>query len=529
MKTAYFFVIIILFSAINYSQINPSTSDRDSLAKLKQSILDTNRIESNTYDTNLKINVVAPDTNTKKILVQDSTAHLYNEYRGLLNDDTVYNKVDPLWKPIGKVVIQNVLLNLFDHYFMHYDWATVGLNSWNRTAIKSGFPWNSGWKWDQDRFGNNFFLHPYTGAGYFNEARASGYDYWESSIFVFGGAYMWKLFGENGGPERKPEKNDLIVTTLGGMFGGEVLYRLGSNIIDERSVGWERVGREALALFISPGRTLSRLMNGKLFNHNTEEVYQKEPLDVVLSMGGLLVDANRKFGAGSWGLLMNADFDYGNPFEKRSRKPYDYFQLRTDLNFWQGRKVVDNIIGYGILTGQNVKLGNIEVLTGIFQHFDYWDNNIFELGTMAFGGGAITKVNMADGTNLFTNLNLAFIPFAGSSTEKGPDTSQVRDYNFGSGAQFKCDLTVNVKGIFSVTLLAYYYWIHTYVGYSGENYVGILKPRIEFHIFNNVGIGFEHKMYYDDRYLRDFSPTHAVHTEQKLFITLYFADFLHNK
>jgi hypothetical protein len=199
------------------------------------------------------------------------------------------------------------------------------------------------------------------------------------------------------------------------------------------------------------------------------------------------------------------------------------------LNFWQGRKVVDNIIGYGILTGQNVKLGNIEVLTGIFQHFDYWDNNIFELGTMAFGGGAITKVNMADGTNLFTNLNLAFIPFAGSSTEKGPDTSQVRDYNFGSGAQFKCDLTVNVKGIFSVTLLAYYYWIHTYVGYSGENYVGILKPRIEFHIFNNVGIGFEHKMYYDDRYLRDFSPTHAVHTEQKLFITLYFADFLHNK
>src|ERR1035437_5558493 len=112
MNTAYIFVIIILFSAINYSQINPTTSGTDSLAKLKQSILDTNRIKSNTYDTNLKTNVVAPDTNTKKILVQDSTAHVYNEYRGLLNDDPVYNKVDPLWKPIGKVIIQNVLLNL---------------------------------------------------------------------------------------------------------------------------------------------------------------------------------------------------------------------------------------------------------------------------------------------------------------------------------------------------------------------------------------------------------------------------------
>jgi hypothetical protein len=418
MKTVYLLVIIILFSALHFAQIKPAISGPDSLTKLKKSILDTNRIKSNTYDTNLKTNVVAPDTNTKRILVQDSTAHLYNEYRGLLNDDTVYNKVDPLWKPMVKVVIENTLLNLFDHYIMNFDWAVVGFSSWNRTFINSGFPWGDEWKWDESRFANDFFLHPYTGAGYFNSARSSGYDFWESSIFVFGGAYMWKLFGENGGPERKPERNAIIATTLGGMFGGEVLYRLSSNVLDERTTGTERIGREFLAFIISPGRAVSRFINGKMFNHNTEEVYQKEPVDIVLSMGGLLVDANRQFGAGSWGLLMNADFDYGNPFEKRSRKPYDYFQLRTDFNFWQGRKVVDNIIGYGILIGQNVKLGNVEILAGIFQHFDYWDNNIFELGTMAFGGGAITKMNIADGTNLFTNLNVAFIPFAGNSTEK---------------------------------------------------------------------------------------------------------------
>ncbi|HEY3388862.1 MAG TPA: DUF3943 domain-containing protein, partial [Prolixibacteraceae bacterium] len=391
MKIMYILVLLVLVSPLYLAENNSTPVILDSLNKLKKTILDTNRLKDNVNDTNIKSNVVEADTNSKKILIQDSTAHLYNAYRGILNDDTVYNKMSPVWQPIFKVALQNTLLNLVDHYILNFDFSVVGLNSWGRTFVHSGFPWGDGWKWDEDRFGNNFFLHPYTGASYFNIARSNGYDYWESSIFVFGGAYMWKLLGENGGPEGKPEREDLIITTLGGIFGGEVLYRLGSNVIDERTTGIERVGRESLAFLLSPGRTLSRLLNGKLFNHNTEEVYQKEPLDIVLSAGALVVNNEKAFGTGTTGMLLNADFDYGNPFEKRSRKPFDFFQLRTDLNFGQGRKVIDNIIGYGILTGTNTKVGNGEVLAGLFQHFDYWDNKVFELGTMAFGGGAVTK------------------------------------------------------------------------------------------------------------------------------------------
>jgi len=414
----------------------------DTLAKLKNALKDTNEVKKATpipdaakqhvEETNVKTNVVPTDTSYKKILVQDSTAHIYNMYRGLLNDDPIYNKKAPLWQPIMKVLIQNTLVNLVDHYAIGYDWAVVGFSSWNRTAIKSGFPWNNGWKWDIDRFGNNFFLHPYTGGGYFNSARATGYNFWESSLFVFGGAYTYKLFGENGGPTRQPERNDLIATTLGGMFAGEVLYRISSNVLDERSVGAERLGREFLALLVSPGRAFTRFMNGKMFNHNTEEVYQKEPLDVVLSVGGILVNDVRTFGTGPAGIFLNADFDYGNPFEKRYRKPYDYFQLRADMNFGLGRKYVDNVVGYGILSGTNVKVGNAETLVGLFQHFDYWDNKAFELCTMSFGGGIITMLPLAKGTNLFVDAHLAAIPFAGNSTQRGPDTSQVRDYNFDS-------------------------------------------------------------------------------------------------
>ena len=520
------------------SEIN-RFSEPDTLAKLREALKDTNEVKKETpipnankqrtKETDVKTNVVPTDTSYKKILVQDSTAHIYNEYRGLLSDDPLYNKKAPLWQPIMKIEIQNALVNLVDHYLIGYDWAVVGFNSWNRTAIKSGFPWNNGWKWDNDRFGNNFFLHPYTGAGYFNSARASGYNFWESSIFVFGGAYTYKLFGENGWPDGKPERNDLIATTLGGMFAGEVLYRLSSIALDERTVGAERVGREFLALLISPGRAFTRFMNGKMFAHNTEEVYQKEPLDVVVSVGGVLVNDKNAFGVGPLGFLLNADFDYGKPFEKRHRKPYDYFQLRADMNFGLGRKFVDNVVGYGILTGTNVKVGNAEMLIGLFQHFDYWDNSLFELCTMSFGGGIITMLPLAERTNLYIDAHLAAIPFAGNSTQVITDTSQGRDYNFSGGAQAKCAITVKVGGVVSITLLSYYYWISTYVGLPGNNFIGIIKPRIEFHLFSDVGIGFEYKIIYEDRYLLHIPGYHKVNTEQKLFLTYYFADFAHNK
>lgn len=548
MKTLCILIVSLLYSVLVQAQNIPVFENNISLnhnTRLNQQMSEneinrfsdlvsrpyefSDTIQQHIEETDVKANIVPVDTNYKKILVQDSAAHNYNMYNGLLNDDPVYNKRAPLWQPITKVLVQNVLVNLVDHYIIHYDWAVVGLKSWNQTAVHSGVPWGDGWKWDQDRFGNNFFLHPYTGAGYFNSARANGYNFWESSIFVFGGAYTYKLFGENGWPDGRPERNDLIATTLGGMFAGEVLYRISSNVLDERTVGAERFGREFLALLISPGRAFSRFMNGNMFRHNTEEVYQKEPLDVVISAGGILINDQNTFGTGPIGYFFNADFDYGNPFEKRYRKPYDYFQLRADMNFGLGRKWVDNVIGYGILTGMNAKVGNFEMLFGTFQHFDYWDNKLFELGTMSFGVGVITMMPITRGTNLFMNIHIAGIPFAGNSTEKGPDTTQVRDYNFGGGAQTKCEVTLNIGGFVSATFLGYYYWINTFVGYSGNNYVGIIKPRIEFHLFSNVGIGFEHRVYYNDRYLRDLPATHQIHTEQKLFMTVYFADFAHNK
>ena len=219
MKNGYLLFLIFLVPLNLQAQFKPTFEYKTQLNQstwLNQQILNS---EINRYSD------LVPKPNGISNLDTTKTATpgtmKYNKYGDLLNDDPTYTKKRAVWFPIIQIIIQEVVLNLFDHYVMHFDWATVGFKSWNKTVLHSGLPWNDGWEWDNARFGNDFLLHPYTGASYFNAARSSGYNFWESSIFVFGGSYLWKLFGENGGPEYKPAKNSIIATTLGGMVMGE--------------------------------------------------------------------------------------------------------------------------------------------------------------------------------------------------------------------------------------------------------------------------------------------------------------------
>ncbi|HEX7572683.1 MAG TPA: DUF3943 domain-containing protein, partial [Bacteroidota bacterium] len=357
----------------------------------------------------------------------------HNMYGDLIEDNPAYIQRSPWWLCAIRVAGNNVVTWAFDRYIFNADFARIGFNSWSHN-LKTGF------EWDTDRFGMNYFFHPYSGAGYFNAARANGYDFYESVPFAFGGSLMWELFWEN----TLPSVNDLINTTVTGAFLGEVTYKLSSDFLDDRTTGSERVFRELLAGIINPGRAFGRLLQGKLTRVTTEEIYQKEPLNMTFSAGPHVVNDGRRFGAGSTDEMLTLQLDYGNPFEQRSRKLFDYFKLRGDLTIGAGRKIVDNVIGQGIMFGKNIQSGNLDVLLGAFQHYDFWDNKTFELGTIAFGAGIISKLSVSANSSLYVDVQLGLVPLAGNSTQLGPDTSQFRDYNYGGGGEGKFETTLNL-------------------------------------------------------------------------------------
>jgi hypothetical protein len=463
----------------------------------------------------------------KKSVLIDTTKH--NKYDDLLNDNPKFNKRFQLWKPALQVVGENVLLNLMDRSVLHLEFANVDFSSWKRT-LSAGFPWGSGWEWDQDRLGNNFFSHPMMGNFYFNAARSNGYDFWASTPFVFAGSYMWKIFGENG----KPEREDLINTTFDGILLGEILYRLSSNILDDRTTGIERVFREILAGLVDPVRGFNRLLQGKSFRRTNKEIYQKEPLNITLFAGMHTINnPGNAFLSGPSYKMLNAQFDYGNPFEIRSRKPYDFFRFRAELNFGAGRKIVDNITGYGILFGKNEQVGRLSLLIGGFQYYDYFDAKSFELATIAFGAGVFSKLPLSKTSNLYINVHFGIVPFAGSSVGAVSDTAQFRDYRFAYGLESKVESSVNLGKYATISVLYYYYIIHSFnntgldeslKGTLGNNYIGIVKPRITLQLYKDLSIGMEHSIYLNDHYQNYYTPLHSIQTEQRIFLMLYLED-----
>ena len=118
------------------------------------------------------------------------------------------------------------------------------------------------------------------------------------------------------------------------------------------------------------------------------------------------------------------------------------------------------------------------ILIGGFQYYDYWDNTKFELGTIGFGGGVFTKLPVSKTSILYTSINLAIVPFAGSSTNIDiSDTTQVRDYNYGGGMEGKFESTFNLGKYATATMKYYFYWIRTYIGANGNNYRPDLKTK----------------------------------------------------
>ncbi|MDP4237551.1 MAG: DUF3943 domain-containing protein [Bacteroidota bacterium] len=440
----------------------------------------------------------------------------YDRYGDLLDDDPLYNLKSDIPVPIYKVLIANVEVWAIDRYVFNYDYSRIGFNSWSNNIKR-------GWEWDNDRFGINFFGHPYTGGGYFNAGRSTGYSFYECIPFAAWGSLLWEYFGET----TRPSYSDFINTTINGTFGGEILYRLGSNVLDDQTTGAERVFREAAAAILSPSRFTSRLFQGKLFRVAPEEEYQKEVLNTTMYGGAHLINKNNSFGTGSPNVIIGLQFEYGNPFEERDRKPFDFFKLRGEMNFGVGRKVMDNVTGYGLLFGKNTGDEGSHFLFGGFQQYDYWDNNIFELGAFGIGAGLISKFDISGSSNLYTTLHLAFVPLAGNSSIHGPDSSEVRDYNYGGGAETELESILSFGTFAKLSVLANYYWVHTYVGLPGNNFVGILEPKLTVQLFKDVSIGLEHIVYYDDRYPRnapdDSRPIqHFVRTEQKVFLQVYF-------
>lgn len=354
----------------------------------------------------------------------------------------------------------------------------------------------SGFVWDNDNFATNYFLHPYQGGFYFNTARSNGVNFGLSALYSLGGSLMWEYFMEN----EPPSPNDIISTPLSGILIGEVLFRISNLIIDNRTVGMERFGREALAFIINPIHGFNRIISGKAWkiSRYNGKIIENMPADVsiVSAYRGVL-----KSGNGVIDNIACVDFKmlYGDMFSDETEKAYEVFSLKTTINIFGKQPIISNINLAGEIWGRNIRLKNSKqnLHFGIFQHFIYYDlenpNKTANFSACrfteaaTFGVGSRFKVEMTDKSDFTTAFYLNATILGSSTTDHY--RLYHRDYNYGSGFSLKWNntLTINRKLLFEANFANHV--LYSWKGYSPNIDLTTLtdKEQIYFNVQGDEG------------------------------------------
>ena len=428
--------------------------------------------------------------------------------------DSELNKQYPIWIPISEVIGLNAGIGAFNAYVTKASFAKINFKT-IATNLELGAVW------DHDHFITNYFAHPYHGNMYFNTARSNGYSFWESVPFSFGGSLMWEIFMEN----EPPSINDLINTTVSGYMLGEILYRSSSLILDENTTGFPRVSREFFAGLLNPMRALNRILTGKISRVTSKQAFEKEPIYLEVSAGPNRVLDGTTFFTGTLNTAINFRMVYGKPFRERKVKPFDFFRIQSQFNI--SEDTTDSPIGmvtaYGTLAGKNLNVKDQKIFAGIFQHYDFFDNSVYKVGGISFGVGLLSEFPMTvKNSSILTSVHLNIMPLGAANSIYS--SFGEKEYNFSSGMNMNFESVINFDwGFLGVDYNLY--WMHTVVGAPSNEYIGILRPRIEVGLFDHVNIGSEFLFYHREGYYDDFEDVHLRNNEVKLYLSYWFGNF----
>lgn len=353
------------------------------------------------------------------------------------------------WRAAGEVVGLNLGQWAFDRYVLRGFYSYI---SWK--TIRQNF--HHGFEWDNDHLSTNMFAHPYNGSLYFNAGRANGYNFWQSELFAIGGSAMWEMFMES----EYPSTNDIIATPVGGAALGEVLFRASDYVLDDRSTGAERVGRELAAFVISPLRGLNRLINGQSWKRSVTPGRQfgTPPVHLDFSLGLRALMYHDDGSRGRSGGVARLSLEYGDRYATRCKVPYEYFSLLVELNAIKTQPLLSRVEVVGRLLSKEVlQARRCRLSVGLYQHFDFFDSDTistyspkewepcvvpYKFGTPAsVGGGAMFRYGDACRTfDAYVHANGVLLGGVLSDFYR----YYHRNYNWGSGFAVKVGLTGSV-------------------------------------------------------------------------------------
>jgi len=403
------------------------------------------------------------------------------------------------WFAAGEVVATNLVVWIYDRYIRENGTNPgfrIGINSFEEN-IQNGF------EYDDNNFATNMYAHPYHGNLYFNAARSNGMTYWESIPYTWAGSFMWEYFGE----VHHPAVNDWIATSMGGNTLGETFFRFSQMITDNTATGSKRTWGEVGGTLVNPVRGFTRLVTGEWsqvhpnppdrFPHSSHMSYR---------VGLRTVGREQLWTADTTRVFMELAANMGDPFLGDNKKPFDSFEFGGQLNFGD-KKTLGRAQAIGLLSATPMMgTQNSKHMIGFTQHFDYFNNNAFELGGQSLAATLYSQMRSGDSFAIRTQLHVNAIIMGGTKSDY--ESVSGRSYDFGPGLGFKFGGTFYYRGHPFLLLSHSEFWIHSVNGTAADHVVSGTRARIDVPLKHGVSLGADYVLYRADRNYRDFPDVH---------------------
>jgi hypothetical protein len=403
----------------------------------------------------------------------------------ILNDSIKPKAIKRPWVATAEILGTNIIINRFDANIRNVEWAKVTPSSW-MANIKAGF------QTDFDYFTTNWLGHPFHGALLYNAARSNGYNFWQSAPFTLGGSLLWEYFAET----EVPSKFDVINTTLGGIYLGEMTHRIGEVFMHKiKKPGL----KHTLTAIVNPMSQVNYLLVKESRQPKNDTAFNPL-LNGRFAIGGT-IPSNKINNTLAPGAYLGLSMIYGDLFNttKKGYKPFDYFTL----NSWLNISLKDSAsIYFSILSGAPlfVKHLNKNNVLSISQQYDYLTSNVYKIASIAVTGDYSFQHQGHKDNYLLASLKAGFIILGSAQSEVVKyvyDSTYkffYRDYIFGNGFTVKAEVLFKTKKFGNITGN-----INKWVIYAGdtkgiENLLLIIA-EYDYPVWRKLNIGLQANYY----------------------------------
>jgi hypothetical protein len=383
------------------------------------------------------------------------------------------------WAAAGELMASQVVPWAFTRYVRDGEWSRITPTTW---LDNLKFPW----QWDNNKFNNNQFAHPYHGSLYYNAGRTNGYDFWHSAPWAFGGSLMWELFGE----VWAPAPNDLANTTLGGITLGEMLFRFSTLTLNNQATGSNRVLREVGAGLINPTQGFNRLVRGETGRiSETPPDWRPSRIQATMDVGYRRFSTSGKLDdpSGKDQALVQFSVFYGNQLDDLGKQPFSTFQVVGTLaSTTENHRPLQELRARGNLGAQPIGSSGTKQLAA-FMTYEYISNPAVDFGAQGFQGGIVAR-KVGPKRVLYGEALARVNPIAAIRSDYFV-TAEGRDYDYGIGLGGRVEGWALWPGKATVRLTGGYVFLPVISGFPGNHQLYTLGTEARGYFLGRFGAG----------------------------------------